>query len=179
MDEFDDLAAPVGRTTPRTAAGANERRRMTLARAVSRVYRAANDTLRADILRHLLRPLGVLATAAVASGAFARLLRSDAAMSPMIAAEDIARYSSTQIRELALFVQEVHPDTLQLLAEQLPRDAAGVAMLGSAALLLLYRRASRHPAVSPTRAQAPLGAASGAAAGDSLATTPWPSAREP
>lgn len=152
---------------------------MAIARAVSRVYRAANDTLRAHMLRQLLLPLGVLATAAVASGAFAGLVRSDGVMPSTVAPEDIAHYSSTQIRELALFVQDVHPDTLQLLAEQLPSHATGVAIFGSAALLMLYRRSKRLQSPSSAGAQAPIGKTSGAGDGDSMATTPRPSAREP
>lgn len=153
MDEFDDVAAPVGRTaTPPADAGTSMRKRVAIARAVSRVYRAANDRLRADMLRLLLRPLGVLGMAAVASGAFARLLRSDGGLPQLIATEDMSRYSGAQIRDLTLFVHEVDPDTLQLLAEQLSGNALGVTALGSAALVMLYRRSMRPPAGSQAAA---------------------------
>jgi hypothetical protein len=168
MDEFDDFAAPVGRPAPLPAdAGSNTRRRMAIAAAVSRVYRTANDTLRADMLRQLLNPLGVLGLAAVASGAFARLLRSDGALPPLIAAEDMARYSSEQIRDLTLFVHEVNPDALQMLAEQLTSNTAGVAALGSAALVMLYRR-YRRPAAELHAAERPTLPVQGSEAGQDI-----------
>jgi hypothetical protein len=120
MDEFEDVAFVARLPLTPTADGqADSRKRSAIAKVVSRVYRVANDALRADMLVHLLRPLGALARVAVASGAFARLLRHDGLVPDTISAEDIARYSSEQIRELTLFVHEVNPDALQPLVEQL------------------------------------------------------------
>ena len=98
---------------------AESRRRSAIAKVVSRVYRDANDALRADILTHLLRPLGALGLVAVASGAFAQLMRRDGLVPDPVSAEDMLRYSSEQILELTLFAHEVNPDALQPLVEQL------------------------------------------------------------
>jgi len=141
MDEFEDMAFVVRPSMRLTAEGdMNSRKRSALARVVSRVYRAANDAVRADMLLHLLRPLGMLGLVAVASGAFARLARRDGMMPDTISAEDMVRYSSEQIRELTLFVHEVNPDALQPLVEQLAQSGMGIAALSTAALVMLHHK---------------------------------------
>lgn len=148
MDEFEDVASMARLPMRPTVDGhANPRKRSAIARAVSRIYRAANDAMRADMLVHLLRPLGLLSLVAVASGAFARLVRGGGMAPDAISAEDMVRFSSEQIRELTLFVHEVNPDALQPLVEQLARDAMGMAALSTAALVMLYR-SSRRGSVS-------------------------------
>jgi hypothetical protein len=140
MDEFEDDGFDARPPVPLTADGnANARMRFAIARLVSRVYRAANGALRADMLAHLLRPLGVLGLVSVASGAFARLVRRDGPVPDTISAEDIVRYSSEQIRELTIFVHEVNPDALQALVEQLAQNGMGIAALSTAALVMLLR----------------------------------------
>lgn len=140
MDEFEDVgfAAPLP-VRPTVDGNANLRKRSAIAKVVSRIYRTANDALRAQMLACLLRPLGVLGLVAVASGCFARLVRRDGLVPESISPEEIVRYSSEQIRELTLFVHEVNPDTLQLLAEQLAQNGMGIAALSTAALLMLHR----------------------------------------
>jgi hypothetical protein len=151
MDEFEDdgfdAQPPV---TPTADANVNERKRFEIARLVSRVYRAANGTARADMLAHLLRPLGLLGLVSVASGAFARLVRRDGLAPDAISAEDIVRYSSEQIRELTIFVHEVDPDALQPLIEQLAGNGMGIAALSTAALVMLLR-SSRGRAAYPRK----------------------------
>lgn len=141
FDEFEETAgnsplpmAPVG------DGNVSGRQRIAIARLVSRMYRAANGAMRADMLASLLRPLGVLSLVAVASGAFARLLQRDGVVPDAISTEDIVRYSSDQILELTLFVHEVSPEALQQLAEQLAQSATGMTALSAAALVLLHRK---------------------------------------
>jgi hypothetical protein len=149
MDEFEDdgfdARLPVA---PTADANANARRRFEIARVVSRVYRAANGAARADMLAHLLRPLGLLGLVSVASGAFARLVQRDGLVPDTISAEDIVRYSSEQIRELTMFVHEVNADALQPLIEQLAQDGMGIAALSTAALVMLHRRSGGRSAGS-------------------------------
>ena len=149
MDEFedDDYVARLPMTA-KADGDANSHKRFEIARVVSRVYRAANDALRADMLTHLLRPLGVLGLVAVASGAFARLVRRDGLVPNTISTEDIVRYSSEQIRELTMFVHEVNPDALQPLIEQLAQNGMGIAALSTAALVMLHRRSRGRSALS-------------------------------
>jgi hypothetical protein len=149
MDEFEDVSF-VARLpmTPKADGDANSRKRAAIAKVVSRVYRAANGTLRSDMLTHLLRPLGVLSVVAVASGAFARLVRRDGLVPDTLSAEDIVRYSGEQVRELTMFVHEVNPDALQPLIEQLASNGMGIAALSTAALVLLHRSSRRNSALS-------------------------------
>jgi hypothetical protein len=145
MDEFEDVAF-VARLPPTPSADgdADARKRSAIAKVVSRVYRVANDALRAQMLTHLLRPLGALALVGVASGAFARLVRRDGLVPDPISAEDLLRYSSEQIRELTLFVYQVNPEALQPLVEQLAQSATGFAALSTAALVMLHRSSQRR-----------------------------------
>lgn len=137
LDEFEESA---GNTVPVGDGDVSSRQRFAIARLVSRMYRAANGAMRADMLAGLLRPLGILSLVAVASGAFARLLRRDGVVPDAISTEDIVRYSSDQILELTLFVHEVSPEALQQLAEQLAQNATGMTALSAAALVLLHRK---------------------------------------
>lgn len=148
MDEFED-AAFVARlpATPTADGDANSRKRFAIAKVVSRVYRVANDAIRAEMLTHLLRPLGVLGLVAVASGAFARLVRRDGLVPDPISAEDMLRYSSEQIRELTMFVHEVNPEALQALVEQLAQNGIGIAALSTAALVMLQRSSRERSAL--------------------------------
>jgi hypothetical protein len=141
MDEFDDLAGPSrAPTMPGSAGDALPRRRAMAARLVSRLYRAANEPLRADMLARLLRPLGTLSLVAVASGAFARFLPRHGGGPDQVSLDDVASYSSDQIRELAHFVHEVNPDAVQQVGRLLADNAVGFSALSASALLLLYRR---------------------------------------
>jgi hypothetical protein len=149
MDEFEDDAFVARRPmTAQSVGDARSQQRFEIARVVSRVYRAANGALRADMLAHLLRPLGVLGLVSVASGAFARLVRRDGLVPDTISAEDMVRYSSEQIRELTVFVHEVNPQALQSLAEQLAQNSMGIAALSTAALLMLLRTTRGRSAAS-------------------------------
>jgi hypothetical protein len=141
LDEFDDLSlrahAPAG---ARTRSDAITRHRHAAARLVSRVYRGASASLRADMLVCLLRPLGTLSLVAVASGAFAGLLQRGGMAPDSVSLDDVSRYSSDQIRELALFVHEVDPGVLEQIGNLLSHNAMAVTALSASALVLLYRR---------------------------------------
>lgn len=140
-DEFDDPVHPSPQPTlPASVGDATARHPIAAARLVSRVYRNANEPLRADMLACLLRPLGTLSLVAVASGAFARLLQHDGAAPERIRVEDAAHFSSEQIHELARFVHDVDPATLEQLAALLTDSTLGVTALSASALVLFYRR---------------------------------------
>jgi hypothetical protein len=138
---FDDLAHPPhAPMAPVSVGDAMVRHRTACARLVARIYRSASEPMRADMLACLLRPLGTLSLVAVASGAFAGLLQRDGVAPDRVPVEEVARYSSEQILELAQFVHEVNPDALEQLAALLADSALGVTALSASALLLLYRR---------------------------------------
>jgi hypothetical protein len=133
---------------PASLGDAIARHRTAAARLVSRVYRNANAPLRADMLACLLRPLGTLSLVAVASGAFATLLQREDAAPGRVPMDMVARYSSEQILELARYVHEVNPETLEQLAALLTDSTLGATALSASALVLLYRRLRSAPAPS-------------------------------
>ena len=57
-----------------------------------------------------------------------------------VSLDDVSRYSSDQIRELALFVHEVDPGVLEQIGNLLSHNAMTVTALSASALVLLYRR---------------------------------------
>lgn len=150
MDEFDDSQFYK---LPRAARGPGRdgagRAHARLPRLVSRVYSRAGESLRAQMLAWLLRPLGTLGLAAVASGAFGRLLHRDPTLAGASAIDDLARFSGDQVLELARFVQEVSPQTLEQVGALLSGNAMGVAALSASALALLYQRSRAQPADIP------------------------------
>jgi hypothetical protein len=150
QQSLPSTAAKAARRVPRSLRGLER----AAARLVSRIYRYASAPLRAEMLACLLRPLGTLSLAAVASGAFATLLRRDDAALVTIPLEMAARYSSEQILELTLFVHKVNPAAFEQLTALLSVGATGAVALSASALVLLCRRFGLAPAPTATRATA-------------------------
>jgi hypothetical protein len=107
-DEFDDVPDPVVAAAVPSAAGVSGR----APRLLARLYGSANHALRTRLVACLVRPLGPLALASVAAGAFTALLSRTGAGGLSIAIDDAARFSQEQIAELARFVEQVQPDAL-------------------------------------------------------------------
>jgi hypothetical protein len=91
------------------------------------------------MLACLLRPLGSLGLAAVASGAFASLLQRWNVRDPVIALDDLERYSRDQIGELVRFVEQVSPEALQQLGNLVADNPMGAAAVGASVAMLLLR----------------------------------------
>ena len=101
--EFDDCVDPAATLHAREPS----RARSALPEVIADAYRRAAAPLRRKLLEGLLRPVGSLALAAIASGAFsAFLLRR-------VTLDDVARITAEQFVELARFVDQVNPDVLQ------------------------------------------------------------------
>jgi hypothetical protein len=142
-DEFEDImqtAATSVRPTPRAGAGSP--------RLVARLFAAAGLPLRVRLLHCLLRPLGLLGAAGVASGAFVAFVGRHGAGEPSIDAEAVARLSSRQLIELAQFVEQVDPQALQQFASLAAGSPLALASRSAPVLVLLFRRlqpdAPRH-----------------------------------
>ena len=139
-DEFDDAFEDEGRRrgaiAHRTVEGPVRPR---VARLVSRVYGSAGSPLRARMLACLVRPLGSLGLVAVASGAFASFLRRGGDRGASIPLDELGRYSSDQIFELAQFVEQVSPEAIQQVASLLADNPLGFAAFSAAAAMLLVR----------------------------------------
>lgn len=97
---------------------------------VSEVYRRAGPPLRTRLLDCLVRRMGPLGLAAVATGAFGVLLHRGDYRSVLIEPEDAHRFSAEQVFELARHVEQASPEGLlelmPLLLES-PVGAVGVA----------------------------------------------------
>jgi hypothetical protein len=140
-DEFDDAAQSetiriVVATRPRPGPRDDGTR---AARLVARVYKGLNAFQRSRLLVQLLRPLGPLARVAVASGAFAGVLGRGVGQSAATALDDLARFSSEQVFELARFVEQVSPEALRRVASAVSSHPPGASALTVAAALLLMR----------------------------------------
>ena len=139
LDEFDDdvevedLPHSAGDKTVECTV------RPRAARLVSRLYGAASAPLRARMLACLVRPLGSLGLAAVASGAFAQLLYRGREADPGIPIGDLGGYSNDQIFELARFVEQVSPDAIQQVAGLLADNPVGASAFSAAVAMLLMR----------------------------------------
>lgn len=110
------------------------------------VYRAAPAPLRAKLLECLLKPVGPLALAVIASGAFGAFLQRRTWAGASLSADDIGAISAEQVSELARYLEQASPDVFL----QMPALLAGsplAAATGSGALLLavLLKRAPGRP----------------------------------
>jgi hypothetical protein len=83
------------------------------ARLAALLYAGANAWHRARIVRRLLRPLGPLALVAVASGAFAGQLHRAGGREGRHGVDDLGRFSTDQVFELARYVEQAAPEELQ------------------------------------------------------------------
>jgi hypothetical protein len=132
-DEFDDVPDPAVAIAPASPAPAPGR----AARLLARLYGSANHALKTRLVACLVRPLGPLALASVAAGAFTALLSRSGAGGLSIAIDDAARFSQEQIAELARFVEQVQPDALLQAARLAAAHPSGVGAFGASVALLL------------------------------------------
>jgi hypothetical protein len=110
--EFDDCIDPAA-----TAHGREPSRpRSPLPELIADAYRRAAAPLRRKLLEGLLRPVGSLALAAIASGAFSTFLLRG---TQSVTLDDVARITAEQFVELARFVDQVNPDVLQQILSML------------------------------------------------------------
>jgi hypothetical protein len=153
-DEFDDVVDPVALPTRPSPAGQRA------PRLLARLYASANQTLRLRLVDCLVRPLGPLALAGVAAGAFSAVVVRSGAGGIAIAIGDVARFSKEQVAELAHFVEQVSPDALAQAAQLVADNPLGVGAFTAAVAVLLAleasragastRRARRNQAAAPT-----------------------------
>lgn len=136
---------PQRHPAPSTAAAAPQGNHRTPApRLVRRLYAASNETLRAQLLTCLLRPLGVLGAAGAAAGAFSVFALRTGTDPLMVRADEVTQVSTEQVLELARFVEQVDPQALVQVADLLSSQAMGMAAFSAAAMVLLYRALGRR-----------------------------------
>jgi hypothetical protein len=134
-DEFDDLPPPPSARAALRGAPAPR----PVARLAARLYGAAPGALRGRLLACLLQPLGTLAVAGVAAGAFGRWLHAGGPQGTPEALAEADHFSSQQLAELAGFVDQVSPRALEDFARLLTEQPLGLAGFSAAGAMLLLR----------------------------------------
>ena len=132
-DEFDDVPDPAVAAAVPAPALPNGR----APRLLARLYGSANQALRTRLVACLVRPLGPLALASVAAGAFTALLSRSGAGGLSLAIDDAARYSQDQVAELARFVEQVQPDALLEAARVAASQSTSVGAFSASVAVLL------------------------------------------
>jgi hypothetical protein len=124
-----------------------------LAAIVASAVAQTSLVLRARALRRLLMPIGPLALAALAGGAFAKYVGYARWSRFSVSLDDAARFTSSQIRELVRYVEQSDPKVLEQVMLVLSRDAATMAALGaSVAAVVMRLRLDRKLVCGPSRA---------------------------
>jgi len=115
---------------------------------VAALYDEAPASQRQRLLNHLLRPLGPLALAAVAAGAFASLLPERWSVAQVRLEDVLFRIRPDHVADLARYVEQKAPEMLWCLPDAL---AASPLLMGtlSGALLLAALRHSRRRRNTP------------------------------
>ena len=138
-NEFDEISEPLPLPAQGSGSEAATRTGSLTSRLVARLFNAAGNPLRARLLRCLMRPLGLLGVAGVASGAFVAFIdRRGGEL--LIDPEAVAQVSSQQMLELARFVEQVDPQALQQFASLAANSPLALATFSASVLLLLSRR---------------------------------------
>ena len=107
---------------------------------VARAFTAAGVGLRARVLSRLLPSVGPLALSVLAGGAFAKYVQQARWSALSVSFSDAARVSTTQIYELATYVQQSNPEVARQILSVLAREVSSTAALGATlgAIMLTY-----------------------------------------
>jgi len=127
-------------TSPPTAVAPAE---PDLPQLVAALYDEAPASQRQNLLNHLLRPVGPLALAAVAAGAFASLL-PERWSGVQVRLEDVLfRIQADHVLDLARYVEQKSPEWLWRLPEALAASPLLMSTLSGALLLTALRHSRR------------------------------------
>ena len=107
---------------------------------VARAFTAAGVGLRARVLSRLLPSVGPLALSVLAGGAFAKYVQQARWSALSVSFSDAARVTTTQIYELATYVQQSNPEVARQILSVLSRDVSTMTALGATlgAIMLSY-----------------------------------------
>jgi len=128
------------------AAGSPEQQGKAVSLLIGQVYESASPPLKARLLQRLVAPLGVLATVAVAHGAFARIKLQTGWQDLQGLGPELQKISVDDVVALADRVQLLGTDALLRLADVIGKSPV-LASSAAAALLmtLLIRSAQNSP----------------------------------
>jgi hypothetical protein len=106
---------------------------------VARVFTHAGVRLRVNLLQALLRPLGPMAVAAVAAGAFVKCLERAGWQHISVTADDALNATAGQVMELARYVEQSSPQVVEQVWAMLASHPAAAAVIGSSVLAVTMR----------------------------------------
>ena len=116
-----------------------------LSRLVGRVYESAPPATRRKLLEHLLRPLGLLSIAAVANGAFAKVLSRGNWLDKSVPLDEVQNIQSGDVVTLVDYVLQVSGDAINRLAHLLTASPTLTSSAAATVLVtLLLQRASKR-----------------------------------
>jgi hypothetical protein len=145
---------PSGDTTTRSAPGRIQES-LALPAMVAEAFGRLNLGLRARVLRRLLTSVGPLALTVVGGGAFAKYIEHARWPEIPVSIEDAASATSSQVYELARYVQQSDPQLFDHLFDLLSRNPLTIAALGASIAAFTINRLSssggRGPATGSGR----------------------------
>lgn len=115
---------------------------------VARAFAAAGVGLRARVLSRLLPSVGPLALAVLGGGAFAKYVHQARWSALSVSFSDAARVTSTQIYELAMYVQQSNPEVARQILSVFSRDVSTMTALGATLGAIMIRSLSVRSANS-------------------------------
>jgi len=143
-----DTPIPIAAAVVNQAPPLPEPREANVPALVAALYDEAPVGLRQRLLNHLLRPVGPLALAAVATGAFASLLPHERWSGAYAQLDDVLRIRPDQVLDLTRYVQQKSPEMLMRLPEIIASSPVALGTLSGVLLLtaLRARQRERKPA---------------------------------
>lgn len=116
-----------------------EARELVLSKLLSEVYQESAPPLQARLLECLLRPVRPLGLVAVAAGAFGCFLHRESWGRLSVSIEEAGRYSADQVFELARYVEQFQPESLQQVAGLMADNPVCLNTLSGTLLLMALR----------------------------------------
>jgi hypothetical protein len=118
----------------------------TIPAIVARAFSVSSLALRARVLSRLLAPVGPLALAVLAGGAFVKYVRHARWTEIPVSIGDAARATYGQVFELVAYVQQSSPDVAQQVLDVLSRDVTTMTALGASVAAAAIRHLARQGA---------------------------------
>ncbi len=111
---------------------------------IGQVYETAPPSLRARMLEHLMRPLGILSLMAIANGVFASIRLRHSSIEPKVGLDEVLAIQSSDVVKLAGWVQQVSAEALDGLNQLLSTSPVLTRSTATAVLLTMLIRVAQQ-----------------------------------
>jgi hypothetical protein len=128
---FASPEPPTHSSIPATVTSVPANQTASLVAVVADAVPTTNLPLRARLLQLLMIPIGPLAMTVLAGGAFAKYAKFARRLPIPISLEDAARVSSSQVAEIARYLEQSDPSVLAQVVIAISRDPTAMAALGA------------------------------------------------